>query len=282
MANKDWNEAAPHCTTQQRLQLLHEGCSSSNIPPPLLHFLYVNEQYKYVACLPLKSGCTSWKTILVNNTIKQPLPTRFLGRKLHGGGTRKYNIRKYHTYSKKDQEHFLNTYYKFMVVRNPLDRLESVYNDKIVRKTFGERAVKINKYIKEHNKYEAHFHGFLDYINSIPHMNGHWLPASISCDPCRIKYDKIIKLETQDEDLESVLPLLGPYGRGKQVHGNYKGTGAAATKKLPLFSNIDKDLFSRVLSMGYDLDMKLFGYTFTNTSSSEIMTSCYDKSANCC
>ena len=273
------------CEPSVRLDTLHKACSRHDTQPLLKHyghhFLYVNNEQKYVACLPLKAGCTTWKVILANNTIRTPLPSSFIGNSLHTDGLKPYKIYRLNSYSKNNQTRILENYYKFMVVRHPLDRLISGHNDKVLKgkSTTRNQIIKMRKRYHGDSAYDLS--AFLEFIlHQKYQMNAHWLPTTGLCDPCNVKYDKIVKLETQAEDLAEVLPHLGPYGRGKNVHRNHHGTGAASkfSWSRPELKSVNRDLLQKVIGIGYDLDMELFGYNFDNRSE----LNCRYGESNCC
>ena len=247
--------------------------------------MYVNDRFKYVVCLPLKAGCTTWKTILVNNTLEEPLPSSFDSEKLHINGLIPYKINRLNSYSKKDQEKILESYFKFLVVRHPLDRLVSAYIDKIIKRDYlSVKHAIVKQQMKKYNKESYSFQAFLEYMLSTENsLDPHWSPAAEMCDPCNVNYDKIIKLETQAEDLMSVLPHLGPYERGNSVHANAKGAGAATdfTRQLNEFRNVSESLFHRILSLGFDRDLELFGYNWSNNTSN-FEVSCSESALYCC
>ena len=258
------------CEPEERENYLNISCSkykNSDFTRKFdLTMLYVNDKYKYVACLPQKAGCTTWKLILVNNTNENPLPANFDGRKLHSKGISHHsNIKRLTRYSEKEQARILAEYYKFMVIRHPLDRLVSSYIDKIV---VGKYA-NVQKHVMDLNlrkfgKSEVSLSAFLEYI--IEHkasINAHWAPATEICDPCNLKYHKIVKLETHEEDLLDVVPHIGPYNRTNNVHANHQGSGAASnfSRNLPAYANVDENLLSDILALGFDKDMELFGYS---------------------
>ena len=173
-----------------------------------------------------------------------------------------------------------------MVVRHPLDRLVSAYTDKIRRNylNFQSRIEKHQR--KTGNKHISDFGAFLEFI--IAHrkkFDQHWLPEVGICDPCHVKYDRILKLETQTEDLLAVLPRLGPHRRGYNVHSFYRGRGAINnfSRSLPEFLDFDGERFQELLSLGYQADLDLFGYTWSNTSDDAgFQVHCSDPKLKCC
>ena len=284
--------ATAHCGSDHRLRLLHAACPHimyTPLPNRARHnYLYVNEKYKYVFCLPNKAGCTSWKIILANNTSERPLPATFDGRTLHNQGLELFDIYRLNTFNITYQNLILKSFYKVMVVRHPLERLVSAYHDKVVVGKFPH----LQKYVanlskRKQDNSSSKFDTFLEYV--LHSSDPHWAPVSSICDVCHVAYNKIIKLETQLEDLQSVLPHIGPYRRDQPVHANTNpGSQSSSTKNqlssnsnaLPLFMEISPQSLEKVLTHIYGADLTAFGYSWKNTSTS-FQVSCFGHS-NCC
>ena len=283
------------CRTEDRITNLRKMCKTHNIDtysPQFKHvYVRVNHKNKYIVCLPQKAGCTTWKIILANNSSPDPLSAEFNGDQLHGDGLEKYGIYSLNDYSPLQQQEILEDpqYYKFMVVRHPLDRLVSAHNDKIIL-TDNNLAKKRRKEIldlhfKNHGKASNDLQAFIEYIlERKSYWNRHWAPVAALCDSCNIKYDKIGKLETQNDDLLDVISHLGPYYRMKNVHANHKGSGAAHSFSwnISIFSGVSEELFRRLLHMGFEQDMKLFGYTWSNVSAVRGLDVQCSSETNCC
>ena len=255
-------------------------------------FMYVSEKYKYLACVPHKAGSSSWEAILVNNSVEEPLPADFRVHTSMGGRKKVWElnglqVKRLSGYNITTRNRILKDYYKFMVVRHPLDRLLSCYMDKIVgnNKEFLTQITKIRRMqLERYGTEQVDFPSFLEIILEVK-LNSHWTPASVLCDPCNVKYDKIVKLETFKEDLVEVLPHLGPYNRAEEIHRNQKGSVAATSffKYLPAYRNVDENLFKEIMAMGFDRDMELFGYSMSNRSSSPgIKVMCSSDKLKCC
>ena len=86
-----------------------------------LQGLYVDDTNKVLMCSHGKVGATTWKTILANNTVKNPIMKADI--KIHATLGR-YGIKKLSSgrYSEQDINDRLENYFKFMVVRHPFDR----------------------------------------------------------------------------------------------------------------------------------------------------------------
>ena len=125
----------PICTKRERLKLLEEKCSNSSNMTAILALsdveqmkffrnFFMDTKHKILACLPPKSGCTTWKTILANNSLETPLPGNFNTMGLHFGHQLedKFGIVKLSTCNTSFQQSVLNSdeYFKFMVARQPL------------------------------------------------------------------------------------------------------------------------------------------------------------------
>ncbi len=169
----------------------------------------------------------------------------------------------------------LQEYTKLIVVRHPLDRLVSAYNDKFVAHS------KIPLHM---NKTFVHIFGAtaVELINGVPritfqqflllirHFQGdrHWGTYVGICQPCRVQYDSILKLETLESDLEQALPLFLNPGQQtvKFPHGNRQ---RYQTNKLnsvtETFHEVDPQLMNGTLGI-YQQDMALFGYTWDNVT----------------
>jgi hypothetical protein len=125
----------------------------------------------------------------------------------------------------------------FFVTRNPYTRLFSAYIDKIYLRKFHKTAVYIDaalnkkmpkEILKElrHNTGKSFrkwyckmtdisFEQFLKFVTSSQVLDTHFAPISLLCDPCKQRYDVILKQENLKDDLD--------YLFGKIYHENYTG-----------------------------------------------------------
>lgn len=123
-------------------------------------------------------------------------------------------------------EHRLKHYFKFMVVRHPLERLLSAYRDKFTSVTdhnvhfhlkYGRRIVRKfrHKPSRKSLKYghDVTFREFVQYIVSergSEDFNPHWRPFTQLCYPAHIHYDFTGKFETLNKDMRFVLHRMDP------------------------------------------------------------------------
>ena len=92
------------CTPEDRIERVHHFCENKNssvwnkLPDTELIAMskslsmLVDDKHKLVVCVPPKSGCSTWKTILANNSAKGPLPHDFDIQSLHNGGVKRYGF----------------------------------------------------------------------------------------------------------------------------------------------------------------------------------------------
>ena len=118
----------------------------------------------------------------------------------------------------------LNNYFKFVVVRNPLERLLSAYRNKILRNEAEALLFKrlsadvVRKYRRPDpstsnsttNSQHPTFPEFIDYINSqsVNELDDHFQPISDICHPCFIKYHFYANFKLLNYDVDNIFHLL--------------------------------------------------------------------------
>ncbi len=124
-----------------------------------------------------------------------------------------------------------------------------------------ETGLKISKTNATESELPTFSH-FLAYIISEPSgMNIHWKPY-ITCHPCHIQYDAIIKLETADEDTKLVMDMTGisQYSRFEKRHETKGGSSSNDQIRQKYFSQVSCQLLENVYEFYY-MDFILFNYT---------------------
>ena len=115
----------------------------------------------------------------------------------------------------------LDVFFKFMFVRDPLERILSAYKNKFRNKKntyfpgrFGKYIIK--KYRKNANNRslatgdDVTFDEFVQYLldpRKKHPLNEHWKPMHELCSPCYYKYDLIGKYQTVEEDAQYILKV---------------------------------------------------------------------------
>ena len=175
----------------------------------------------FLFCI-LQVACTNWKRVLLvlsdktNYTDALQIPAHLA----HSKDMEKV-IRTLDTYTPDEIQYRLENYFKFVIVRNPLERLYSAYRNKFTMsyntyfpKRFGKQIIKRHR--KNPSKkslklgHDVTFEEFISYIldpNTEQPFNEHWRPMYKLCFPCLHKYDVIGKYETMSEDVQYILQV---------------------------------------------------------------------------
>ena len=196
--------------------------------------------------------------------------------------------------------HRLDTYFKFLVVRHPLDRLLSGYYEKLVKNNkyykqgLGKYIVELVRKEPTHRALtEADEFTFTELLMMllIFHQNwkkvdGHWENYFKLCLPCAIKYDYIAKLETSDFDAQHIIQhklskkFMG-MNRKLNVFRN-QSDYVEYGKVLAEYDSVPNDLLCEVLKYYRD-DMEMFGYTAVrDVLSGRVYAKCSTGNTGCC
>jgi len=146
-------------------------------------------------------------------------------------------------------------YTSLLLARHPVDRLFSAFRDKILRKSIIVKNL-------NGGKKKPTFAKFLTFIamNSPTTYNRHWKPNWVICNPCRYKYDYIVKMETFSRDSGSVLRQIGAGDLADVNHLNGRGKSSRAKVNYELLlKNVPPHILEKILDI-YHLDFIMFGY----------------------
>uniref|UniRef100_A0A3Q3DJW1 Carbohydrate sulfotransferase n=1 Tax=Hippocampus comes TaxID=109280 RepID=A0A3Q3DJW1_HIPCM len=257
-------------------------CSQKNMPrslwsltpqqrKTLLQHVLVNDEYRFLYCYVPKVACSNWKRVL-----------KVLGGALESVDVKiKMDHRSDLTFlsSLKPEgiRYRLQHYFKFMFVREPMERLLSAYRNK-----FGEIESYQRKYgaeiVKRYRKSrggkgsrvagdDVTFAEFVRYLldEDVERMNEHWMPMYNLCQPCALRYDFIGSYEHLERDAEFVLRSVGvPPHVGFPARQSWYKPVTAETLHYYLCSLPQKLL--RELLPKYILDFSLFAYPLPNTT----------------
>ena len=293
------------------MSLLHSKCAKT--APLVLHLssedqrhvydsIFVDLNHKLVACLPSKTGCTTWKSILANNSDYQSLPTDYNTKLMHTNWLDKKNIVRLSHFNTTMQQFYLTNkdYYKFMVARRPFDRLYSAYRNKFappgalaVTRTHGAHILELfhpfmNKTLQQLGQ-GVTFREFIQYLELPLSFNLHWESVYDLCQPCVIQYDEILKTETYPGDIEHIiLNHLGPYHRGFGTKHNVASGGITDASLTDLGRHMEEysslaQWHMDYLTHRYQQDLQYFGYSWRKDHTG-IYTSCTKGSVDqpCC
>lgn len=218
---------------KQRLELLRSVCrngslgnlSHSAISKFVLDRIFVSDRHKILFCQTPKVGNTQWKKVLIvlNGAFSsiEDIPENVV----HDHD--KNGLPRLSSYSMADVQERLNSYFKFLIVRDPFERLISAFKDKFVHNPRFEPWYKhniapviIRKYRKDRTETRGglQFQDFVRYLGDSNHkfldlQFGdhiiHWVTYVELCAPCEISYNVIGHHETLEEDAPYILREAG-------------------------------------------------------------------------
>ncbi|NWH73948.1 CHSTE sulfotransferase, partial [Piaya cayana] len=168
----------------------------------------------------------------------------------------------------------LDNYFKFIFVRDPLERLLSAYRNK-----FGEIEEYQRRYgVEIVRRYrpgagssagdDVTFPEFVRYLldEDVERMNEHWMPIYNLCQPCAVRYDFIGSYERLSDDANYVLERVGspPSVRFPERQAWYKPVTAEVLHYY--LCNTPRRLLKDLI-VKYILDFSLFAYPLPNVTS---------------
>ena len=113
------------------------------------------------------------------------------------------DVKRLNTYSPEERLYRLQTYFKFVFVREPMIRLLSAYRDKFhpngsstsLHGSIGKQIVKRYRRNAGDNitGHDVTWQEFLQYVSNLQgsHFDEHWAPYDDLCQPCVVDYDFI-------------------------------------------------------------------------------------------
>ena len=226
-------------------------------------------------CDAPKTGTSYFKSLWLNYTRHV---TGYKDQVHDKGFLNEHGLRYLRSYNDTEIEIRLRTYFKFMTIRHPLVRILSVYRDKLESQNSYYRA-RLGRAIEhavggvpyeETTGDNVSFEQFVTYlIRGSPHEYEHHMrPVTFLCYPCEIHYDYVVRLETSYADYLQVFYKLRNGRDAKQYVLESMLHVKAETDKqrvIDYYSHIPTELIN-TLQEKYQADMKLFGYTWNNTS----------------
>lgn len=278
----DWQSVA-----QKRIELLSTVCKNSSlrnlthvsISKFVLDRIFVCDKHKILFCQTPKVGNTQWKKVLIvlNGAFQtvEEIPENLVHDHEKNGLPRLSSL------TQQEINHRLNTYFKFLIVRDPFERLISAFKDKFVKNPRFEPWYKhdiapaiIWKYRKIHrnNDLDAsglHFEDFVRYLGDVEGHRRmdrqfgehiiHWVTYTELCAPCTINYSVVGHHETLEKDAPYILKAAGIDALVTYPAIPPGITRYNRTKVEHYFSGISKRDVRRLYAR-YQGDFHLFGY----------------------
>ena len=260
------------CGQTARVDHMEDVCRKyyGNSPPPVERAysrILVDKKNKVLYCVIPKTGCSTWKTLFVNlsGNAWRVKPGKVI--RVHGSNINRYGLKYLNQYSTEERAEIFNdkSYLRFIVVRNPFDRLVSAFTDKIKGGIFSVPYMK--KYLKTSNeKRRVNFTEFTTYLSQQykpAKVDIHWQKYEDLCQPCSVHYDFILKLETVDVDLPQFLDKIKA-NRSLIENLTVRNTKRNKTftgRILEDFADVPKSVASKLYNV-YKADFEYFGYSF--------------------
>ncbi|KAJ8277096.1 hypothetical protein GJAV_G00071430 [Gymnothorax javanicus] len=234
----------------------------------LLQHILVNDKHRFLYCYVPKVACSNWKRVL----------------KVMSGALENINVKLKMDHKNdllfladlKPEEirYRLKHYFKFLFVRDPMERLLSAYRNKFgeieaYQRKYGAEIVR--RYRKNPGKATGDDVTFVEFVRylldeDVERMNEHWMPVYNLCQPCAVTYDFIGSYERLQEDARYVLQRVeAPPTLQFPERQSWYNPVTPQTLQYYLCS-LPPRLLSELLPK-YILDFTLFGYSLPNTTS---------------
>lgn len=228
--------------------------------------LIVDDERRFIYCFVPKTGCTSWRSVLL----------RVMGKVKSFHEINDPHVRSQYrflsNYSEGEERHVrLRNYTKFMTHREPLTRLVSAYCDKFLtpghdfQMRIGRKIISLYRPHATNESLstgsDVTFQEFVRYVLDIGDknqmsMDPHWRPASVHCQPCSTDYEYYSATETADEDSG---PILRAIGAPDSLHLPHAHIVPRKMETRQYFAQIPRNYIERLLKL-YEDDFLLFGY----------------------
>ncbi|CAL1528957.1 unnamed protein product, partial [Lymnaea stagnalis] len=163
----------------------------------------------------------------------------------------------------------INTYYKFVFVRDPFERLLSAFIDKFSppRPGYFEKIAK--NIVRIYRKSSFHwkpiaFPEFIEYVSEagrVIRTDNHWMPFHELSRPCELRYDFVGTIYTMHDDLQHVLRHSGLTGVVKIPEQKAARSLHETDKYLQqYYSQVPKKVLKKLYDV-YHYDYELFNLT---------------------
>ncbi|ESO91270.1 hypothetical protein LOTGIDRAFT_66253, partial [Lottia gigantea] len=236
-----------------------------------------NDQYKVLYCQIPKVATTNWRRVflILSGKMNTTDPNKLSSVQVHDSLDDHLNYLS--DLDPQEIQFRLKNYLKFMVVREPFERLLSAYRNKLgagssknyyFHTRYGKGIIK--KFRKNPNKkslengHDVSFREFIEYIidpERKDRLNPHWATYHELCLPCIVNYNYILRYESLTEDSDKIIEKLGASDILKFPS---RSTAYHHPKTSTFMYDFYKTLPSKIMSKLIDfyyLDFAMFNYT---------------------
>ena len=198
-------------------------------------------------------------------------------------------LKKMSTVTDLERSRRLRLYFKFIFVREPIERLVSGYRDKVLLTEYFRAQVseKLKQYMRAgvsinrtermskilSTKSKPTFSDFVSFIlderDAGELLDTHWRPQNEACHPCIFGFDFIGHYDTLETDAEYIIHLLR--NRAPEAEKKHVSTFRFPSDKRTKTSSANRDIFfamwsqlspddQRRLIEVYQADYRMFGF----------------------
>ncbi|XP_061916431.1 carbohydrate sulfotransferase 10-like isoform X2 [Entelurus aequoreus] len=243
----------------------------------VLDSILVSDQHKILFCETPQAGDTEWKKLLIAASGAYPsvedIPENLIHDHKNNGWPRLSSL------TPQEITHRLNTYFKFIIVRDPFERLITTFEDKFLFRKHTEpwyQHTIAPAIIHRYRKYFPFladtgltFDEFVRYLGDVDARETidwqfgrnivHWATYADLCAPCDVRYDAIGRYETLERDATQILRKAGIECVASSPLIDPGITRDNKTKAERYFAGISKQDIRRLYER-YEVDFQLFGY----------------------
>ena len=266
------------CSNAVRVRRLRDYCQSHYIMQPVGHQdkrelywpLLTDDKHRVIYCVIPKAGCTSFKTMMANQTQSLRPETRL---RVHSAKMLdSIGLHYLSAYPPEMIKHRLQTYTKVILVRHPFDRLLSAYKDKFVYKRFFSKIYQRfiiktlgQDAVMQNGRVRISFKQFLELVShgyDEGFRNHHWESYMNLCLPCHVHYDYILKMETLESDSQEALSVFLNKDQTSVTLPHLNGRRPFVEKLDSVskaFGEVDPVMIKDLMRI-YKADFDVFGY----------------------
>ncbi|KAK8740122.1 hypothetical protein OTU49_003051, partial [Cherax quadricarinatus] len=269
---------------QDRVALLRKECQGLRKPSLVKQMALdvqvksrseVLEDHKVMVCQVLKAGSSAWNYLLAHRyNMTHLLKNRLFYQVLNALNP---SLKRFREVARSSD------FVRFLVVRDPLERLLSAYRDRILDtthvswqahhfvplilgRTRGRSYSRNELYNTDGSvKVVPSFSEFLSFIvdEEPQDFDPHWMPIYQACGLCHVNYTAVVHTETFLEDIQYIMRVSGldtKVNSSLLMENRNKGHGGDTHDLLLTnYQTIDPSLYFRVVRK-YKHDFGLFGY----------------------
>ena len=271
--------SVPICTSSERLQYIKAQIARHGVPSKQHLSLLANDDKRLAVRIIRKCASSSMEQFLVLAGGKYKLSD------VDGDNLWRPEVQRSYGLRRVDQQslHTIANHRKIVVVRNPMDRFVSAFNDLIILRDPGQFRQPMRDWLPPEHRNATLFQQFTKAILS-GFTNTHWQPQASAIRFQDINYDDVIRMESFRHDLEPIVTgYLGlEWSTVSDATRNVKRTNLSTPtdtvvkpRRLPILGEISKTEVRQLKEM-YRSDFDLLGYDFdvdSLTTSCKIVTS---------